>query len=659
MHTLLSLPRIQLILLVQLGALVLPTGARAEEPSPTAPASETIPATPAPAEADSEAAEPVVADSDAAMLAKALEDENTIVVWGARERRAFDRDTPLRLTGEELRKRGVGNVAEALDLLPEVYVRAAGRGGRQIDVRGARKGSVKILLDGISIGDPYYGNIDLSAIPITDIEQIRVSAAPASPIDGPGGPGGVIEIITTDAIGKRSVRARMTGGSVPSAEASATGRATLAPGLAARVSASVVLGGNDYEFIQDGQSTFLSEDKQQSVGAVRIEYRKGERRFVTDIWTQQVAFVAPPARDGTMNILAIKGETQGRLGLGYDDSVLGTRIAGRAHFHLLRRDSTYYEDPELRMVAQDESLAADRSGLSLLANRPIGKSLFVIGSANLESDHAQVDGFDGQRTEGRATIVQAATELQYKGDRLAARAAGGVAVPLGLSADPWPEFKLSVSYQPAKAVELRATAGHKGRTPTLRERYRLDIGNKSLGPEKALFAELGTMVRPISELKLGLSGYARKTNGLIRFDSEQRALINTEDLDILGLEATFEAELGGGLRSGASYSYSTANSELLGPDPLDFFPEHRATTWLGATRGRFGVTARLQYFGSQIDRGTTLVPRYLGQLTGRAQVSEHYLLTLRAENISGQVYEQRVGVLAPGRTAFLSLQAEW
>ncbi len=639
----------RLILLAQLGLLTVSGGALAQGPSPTAPASEPIPAEPIPVEVGTEEE----------MLAKALEDENLIVVWGAREKRAYDRDTPLRITGEELRERGIGNVAEALELLPEVYVRTAGRGGRQIDVRGARKGSVKILLDGIAISDPYYGNIDLSAIPITDIEQIRVSASPASPIDGPGGPGGVIEIITTDAIGKSSVRARMTGGSVPSGEASVTGRTALTPNWAARVSASVVVGADDYEVIEDGQSTFLSEDKQQSVGAVRIEYRRGERRFVTDIWTQQVAFVTPPAQDGSMNILAIDGETQGRLGLGYDDSIGGTRIAARAHYHLLSRDSTYYEDPGLQTVAQGEDLAADRAGLSLLANHPFGDRLFVIGSTNLESDHAVVDGFDGQRTEGRATIVQAATEVQYKHKKIEARAAGGLAIPLGLGADPWPEFKLHVVYKPARAIELRATAGHKGRTPTLRERYRLDIGNKSLGPEKALFAELGTVVAPVREVKFGLSGYARQTNGLIRFDSQQSSLINTEDLDILGLELTAEAQIPGGVRAGASYSYSTANSELLGPDPLDFFPEHRATSWVGASRGRFGATARLQYFGSQIDRSTTLAPRYLGQLTGRAQINEHYLLTLRAENISGQVYEQRVGVLAPGRTAFLSLQAEW
>lgn len=628
----------RLILLSQIGLLTVSGGALAEDRAPT---------------------EVPISDSDEVMLSNALADDEPILVWAARERRVFDRDAPLRITGEELRKRGANNVAEALDLLPEVYVRAAGRGGRQIDIRGARKGSVKILLDGISIGDPYYGNIDLSAIPVTDIEQIRVSASPASPIDGPGGPGGVIEIITTDAVGGSYVRARVIGASAPAAEASVTARSSLTPTLAVRVSASFVVGANDYEFIEDDEVSELGENKQQSVGSVRLEYRNGQRRFVTDIWTQQVAFVAPPARDGSMNILSIDGETQGRVGLRYDDEWHETRVGARAHFHLLNRDSTYFEDPQLQVVARDESVAADRSGLSLLVNRPIGANLFLIGSTTLSSDHAQVDGFDGQRTEGRATIVQSASEVQYKAARIDVRAALGVAIPLGLGADPWPEFKLHASIRPVRVVEFHATAGHKGRTPTLRERYRLDIGNKSLGPEKALFAEVGTKLTPTGGLQLGFKGYGRNTNGLIRFDAGQRALINTEDLRIIGVEATLKTRVTEDVHLGASYAFSKAHSEILGDDPLDFFPEHRATSWLGISHGRYGATARLQYFGEQIDRETTLDSRYIAQVTARAELSSHYLVSLRAENMTGHVYEQRVGIRAPGRTAFVSLQGQW
>src|SRR5262249_31980764 len=149
-------------------------------------------------------------------------------------------------TGEELAKRGATDLAQALALITDVQVRDAGRGGFNLDIRGGRKGAVRVLIDGVAVSDPFYGTFDVSSIPVTDIVQIRVSTAPASPIDGPGGPGGVIEVHTRDAIGGRLVVARLTSDTLPTFGASATGRVDLVPKLALRMSASGVLGMEDY-----------------------------------------------------------------------------------------------------------------------------------------------------------------------------------------------------------------------------------------------------------------------------------------------------------------------------------------------------------------------------------------------------------------------------
>ena len=68
-------------------------------------------------------------------------------------------------------------------------------------------------------------------------------------------------------------------------------------------------------------------------------------------------------------------------------------------------------------------------------------------------------------------------------------------------------------------------------------------------------------------------------------------LVNTEDLDIIGMEGQLEGDVAGWARGGASWAFSEANSEILGPDPLDFFPKHRGAAWLGAQTDRGGVTA--------------------------------------------------------------------
>ncbi|MBL4635186.1 MAG: Plug domain-containing protein, partial [Kofleriaceae bacterium] len=347
--------------------------------------------------------------------------EDVIIVYGALPDKPFQRDTQLRITGAELRKRGISNLAEALDILPEINVRPAGRGGRQIDIRGARKGSVKVLLDGIAISDPFYGNIDISAIPVTDIEEIRISSSPASPIDGPGGPGGVVEIFTSDAVGPDMLRLRVRAASHPSAEVSVTGRTSLTPSWGLRMSISSMLGAEEFELrlpdenSSEPSSFFLSEARDQSVANARIEYKKGERRLATDIWLQQVAFVVPPARDGSSRYLAIEGESQGRLGLAYDDRWKQFRVQLHAHYHLLSRQSTYYEDPQLTVGAQSEDLNAARAGLGFVANRKLGRDLQLIAQATLESENAEVDGFDGVNTIGRASIAQSALGLAYRG----------------------------------------------------------------------------------------------------------------------------------------------------------------------------------------------------------------------------------------------------
>src|SRR5678815_4043562 len=116
-----------------------------------------------------------------------------IEIFDERPDKPFDRDTEVRLTGEQLAARGAVDLATALALLPDVSVRDAGRGGFNIDIRGARKGAVSVL------------------------------------IDGPGGPGGVIEVHTRDAIGRQVVIGRITADSLPSFGMTGTARVALIP----------------------------------------------------------------------------------------------------------------------------------------------------------------------------------------------------------------------------------------------------------------------------------------------------------------------------------------------------------------------------------------------------------------------------------------------
>ncbi|HEY5926515.1 MAG TPA: Plug domain-containing protein, partial [Kofleriaceae bacterium] len=239
--------------LIALGALIPAWGTLAHAQDPQAPPADPAPAEPPPADAPS--APPPVATPAEPDASQGLSDEElaelaegeVVEIYDERPDKPFDRDTEVRLSGDELAARGAVDLATALDLLPDVSVRDVGRGGFNVDIRGARKGAVSVLIDGVLVSDPYYGTFDVSTIPITDIVQIRMSAAPQSPIDGPGGPGGVIEVLTRDAIGSQLVIARATSDTLPSFSVAGSARVALARRLALRLSATGLAGARDFD----------------------------------------------------------------------------------------------------------------------------------------------------------------------------------------------------------------------------------------------------------------------------------------------------------------------------------------------------------------------------------------------------------------------------
>jgi outer membrane receptor protein involved in Fe transport len=617
------------------------------------------PASAQPEHAPAPPAPQALSPGDAVFLDPAITGE-AIVVWGERPDKPFDRDTELRLTGAELARRGASNLADALELLPDIVVREQGRGGRQVEIRGARKGSVKILVDGVSIGDPYYGNLDISSIPVTDIVQIRVSSSPASPIDGAGGPGGVIEVHTRDAVGPRLVAARVLGSSLPSAEASASGRAPVARNLALRASASGTLGLRDYAVMPDGApGAIVPEDRRQAAGALRLEYRRPRRRAVADLSAQTGGFVVPPGEDGVQDILVIDDETQARAGLTVDDELGGWRLQGRGFGHLLARDSRSFSDLELEEEVSREDLEATRVGAGLLANRPLGPRAHIIGSAAVDSEQADVTGAGGEDTGGRATLIEAAAGAQLADGPWRVDGALGLAAPLGIDAGAWPEAKLTATWSPAAALALRLVGGRKGRLPTLRERFRPDIGSESLGPEQVWFGESEVSVRPSRWLELRLASYLRRSNGLIRLGTETRELVNLGAFDTRGIDSAVEIARGRRLGGGASYSFTDAVSEETGSDALDFLPRHRATAWIEGRLGRAGAQVRLRRQSEQLDRQNTLPGRTLLDVSAWAALPADLLASVRIDNAGGVDYEERAGVPSPGRVLVLVVQGEW
>lgn len=589
-----------------------------------------------------------------------LSQAETIEVFDERPDKPFDRDTTVRLTGEELAARGATDLGSALALLPDVTVRDVGRGGVNIDIRGARKGAVSVLVDGVLVSDPYYGTFDVSTIPITDIVQIRVSTTPQSPIDGPGGPGGVIEVITRDAYGEQLVIARATGDSLPSLGVTGTARVRLAKYVALRVALSGLAGARDMQLPSNAS---IGEQRRAATGSARLEYRQGDRRVVADGFLDDRHYVSPPSEESaTTPILMIDRETTLRTSAKADIERDKLQLQAQGWVHQLARRSRYFRDAAFTDEASFETLRAVRTGAMALATHPIGKRSRWAASTSVDRAVASVTN-SANTVAGDVTLLEAAGNYQYEQATVRVDAAAGIAVPFGVGADPWPEAKLVARWRPTFGpLELVATAARKGRVPSLRERFDPNSGNAALGPEVSTHGELRATYAA-DRLHVEAAPYYKRTRGMVRASMDPAGmgrLINLGKLALYGIDTQARVTLQARVEVGASYNYVRARGESSNVEPLDRLPRHRGDAWLRAqVAKRVSLLARTRYFGESIDRMMDVPGYALVDVTATAQLSRDHLAVLRIDDALDQRPELRAGYFSPGRVVMFLLQGQW
>ena len=603
--------------------------------------------------------------SDEELLRQLEEQVEVIEIWDERPDKPYDRDTEARLTGEELAARGATDLATALALLPDVNVRDAGRGGFIIDIRGARKGAVRVLVDGVSVSDPYYGTFDVSTIPITDIVEIRVSTTAQSPLDGPGGPGGVIEVHTRDAIGPKLVVTRLASDTLPTFGASATGRVALDPHLAVRLSTSALWGLREYEL---PTAATLDERRRATTGSMRLEYRRGQRRIAGDAFVDDRRYVPPPNEQSTTaTILRIDRETTARAQLAADEKRGSLQLNARAWTHAMSRRSRYFRDAALTDVASAEDLSALRVGGTALATRPIVRQARWIGAVTIDHERARVEATIDPttlRSRGDTTLIEAAAGAQYEDGPVRVDGAAGVAVPLGVDADPWPEAKLTSRWRPLQPVELSATVARKGRTPSLRERFDSFSGNPMLGPEIATLGELRATIEPREGTSVEVAPYWRRSTGTIVGGADNR-LTNLGTADVRGVDASGRVRIVAPIEVGGSYQLTAArarnaDTDPWRQDPLDFLPRHRGDAWVRIhPHARVTLLTRVRHATESIDRMNTVSASTLVDASASAELGGDWLAVLRVDDLADERPEVRSNVRGPGRVFSLVIQGTW
>jgi outer membrane cobalamin receptor len=607
-----------------------------------------------------------------------LSQTECIPVYDQRPDKPFDRDTEVRLTGEQLAARGAVDLATALALLPDVTVRDGGRGGQIIDIRGARKGEVAITIDGVLVSDPYYGTFDLTSIPITDIVQIRVATTPQSPIDGPGGPGGVIEVSTRDAIGPQLVVARLEGDTLPSAGVTATARTMISGHTAMRLSLGDQFGGHEFTLLNGRES--IGNDDHDANGSLRLEYRDGDARVAGDLFVDTRHYIAPP-NDNQQFFLDVDKETTTRADIKADDKIDGFQIQGEAGIQYLHRISREFTDPTEKDESSLEDLTGWRQSAFALVTRPIDKEWRWAASTTVIHETCDVGTQFVSTTNCHQALIEPAADLQYEHRTIRVDGSVGEAIPVFIGAPPYAEGKLIARWRPMFGhLELIGTIGRKGRVPSLRERNEPGDGNPKLGPELADTFEFRAIEHINDRVHVEVAPYYRYASGIIVTAPVQDPtnplfgkLINLGITQFWGVDVLGRVRILPIVEVGGGYSYiqvreygdPNSNDDVVDTHPLNYLPTNKFDAWVQVTPlSRLSAIVRAIYVGSAYGSGNTsgevLLPGYTTlEATVTWQINTKYLFVLRGEDLTDVRPQLMPHVYGYGTEVYAIFQGTW
>jgi outer membrane cobalamin receptor len=586
----------------------------------------------------------------------------------ARTRRDDQAAGTIVMTARDLTQRNVQNLAQALDLVPELSVRQGGMGVR-LDLRGAKQRSILLLIDGIPIDEPYFGAFDLSAIPVTDIVEIRIQLAPASPLEGPGGDGGIVEVMTLHAVGGRRLQARVEGGSAPEVEAALTGRVPLngerTTGL--RLSAGGRYANPDYPVTDlSGNPQRFFNEQYQAYGAARLEHQGEKGRVALDGWYGHRAFAIPPSDTEGAAIQVVTGEDAARLVLGGDAVVRKLRLAVGAYGEVLARDTDLYDDYTLAHRSLHQALFTARSGAAFTLERPWQRgalSASLAARISVDGEWARIEQTGAATTWGLSFYGALAVGARIRWRILRAEASVGAMVPFDHVEGTWPEAKLAFGIEPNRYVGVFLVGARKGRLPTVRELYDPMQGNPNLDPEQTWHGELRLELRPHPLISSHTTAYVKQIDGFIRLDpfhDMNRKNINLDTIDVRGFEGAVDVAAGRIAGCGLAYLYQDAESPTLGFAAVPNMPRHRVDAYLASTwQRRIGALIRFRWISDRIVQGATLDPYHVIDVTVWGQLARQVRASLRINNLTNQHYQQLPSLRVPGATALLTVEGVW
>ena len=528
------------------------------------------------------------------------------------------------LTREDLDALGIQTLAEALQLLPEVFVRTYGGAGglAEPSIRGFGPGQVLVLLDGVPLNNVALGQVDLSTISLNGVQRIEVLRGPFAALAGSGAVGGVINIVTGAA--GSTVTGRYGG--------AGERRLSMTRDLGAVTLGLDVGGGDGYRLNSDAADVTLRADLR-----IHRDLRVSIHHHRADVGTPgDVGAPTPSDRQSSdrtvFQVQWMNGDT-GR---------------GRA----------YYTVETLSFLTPfgTSTYRAALVGSELQRQWPLSSARVLVAGVEVQGQRLDAEVFGSPI---RENAVVGAAYLQYD-----AALSPHALVSLGLRLDTHSRYgtalnpRAGISVGLDERTRIRAAVGRTFRGPTFLHLFFPGCSNPGLGPESAWAAELG-IERALSGGVIGATAFAAEAVNLI---SSGCPPLNVNEASFRGVSVEGRTRLGVRALLRLSLTAQQAIDRATGTT-LPRVPALAANATLTyRLSDASSLAAIVQYVGPRRDVDFSVIPSTMVETPAYVDLGLRYqhrtvggwTLTVGIDNALDARYEVVKGFPAPGRRLFVS-----
>ncbi|MEE3624935.1 TonB-dependent receptor [Nitrospirillum sp. BR 11752] len=575
------------------------------------------------------------------------------------------------ITAADIAAKQAHTLPDALKDVPGLnMVQTGGPGGQAyVFMRGANSNHVKVLVDGIDMGDPGNPNaaFDFGQFLTPDIERVEVLRGPQSGLYGSDAIGGVINIITKAGDGPARLTAGIEGGSFDTFNqnggvSGATGplhyAATIAhfrSGATPVTPLDLLAPGekrNDDSYDNVTASAKLGYDISDTVDLGLVgRYTKTDLRFTGDDFSTSPSHPAALQSQndtlqyytrGTAHVSLLDGRLNQTLGVAYGSV--------KTSAHTPDSDDTYYVGDRVKVDWQaDYAVSAQHT--------------LVVGAEHQrDAIHQPVAAdttLDGGYAELQSTLFENfhdTVSVRYDGnDRFGGKVTYRVA----------PTYLVA-----ATGTRLKASVGSGFKAPSLSEMFQDYpafgfFGNPNLKPESSTGYDLGVeQDMAAGRVQVGATWYHIDFTDLITQNASFTSYANIGKAHSQGMEGFVAVRPLETVTVRLDYTYTQAYDDVLNQELLRR-PRHK-----GSVDVRWQATDRLSLDGEVVAVGSFIdgnrdfsIPRLKApgyatvDLAANYDFSEMVTVYGRITNLLDKDYQSPTGFLRPGRGIFGGVRA--